>query len=163
MTQAVCTPTTVNNTDVLYAMWINRAIWFNALGIGSLLLMCAYAGLTIFAYYYLYRCDPLSSGQVDNRDQLFPLFVMQVLGDAPCVPGLFVAGVFSGSLSTVSSGLNALAGVTLVDYVQGYLDVELSEKTAVMAAKALAIIYGGVCYGFVYMVKYLPGVLEVEF
>lgn len=38
---------------------------------------------------------------------------MQVMGDIPCIPGLFVAGVFSGALSTVSSGLNSLAAVTL--------------------------------------------------
>ena len=45
------------------------------------------------------------SFQVEKRDQIFPLFVMQVMGDIPCVPGLFVAGIFSGALSTVSSGL----------------------------------------------------------
>ncbi len=38
---------------------------------------------------------------------------MQVMGDIPCVPGLFVAGVFSGALSTVSSGLNSLAAVVM--------------------------------------------------
>ncbi len=51
---------------------------------------------------------------MDTKDQLFPLFVLQVFGDVPCVPGLFIAGVFSGALSTVSSGLNSLAGVTQV-------------------------------------------------
>lgn len=38
---------------------------------------------------------------------------LQVMKDYPGVPGLFVAGVFSGALSTVSSGLNSLAAVTL--------------------------------------------------
>ena len=47
------------------------------------------------------------------QTQLFPLFVMQVYGDTPFIPGLFVAGVFSGALSTVSSGLNSLAAVTV--------------------------------------------------
>ena len=54
-----------------------------------------------------------------KKDQLFPLFVMQVFGDIPCIPGLFVAGVFSGALSTVSSGLNSLAAVTSQDLIQG--------------------------------------------
>ncbi len=78
---------------------VHRAIWWNGLGIGSLLLMCAYAGLTIFAYYGGREgegwggivdgeegggggggvgCDPLEAGQVESRDQLFPFFVMQV-------------------------------------------------------------------------------------
>ena len=37
----------------------NRAIWLNVLGIGSLLLLCAYGGLVVFAYYYDALCDPL--------------------------------------------------------------------------------------------------------
>ena len=39
-------------------------------------------------------CDPVSAGQVDTKDQMFPLFVMQLVGDIPGLPGLFVAGVF---------------------------------------------------------------------
>lgn len=59
---------------------------------------------------------------------MFPLFVMQVMGDIPCVPGLFVAGVFSGALSTVSSGLNSLAAVTLQDFLQAGCNVQMSER-----------------------------------
>ena len=88
-----------------------RAIWLNVLGIGSLLLICAYGGWVVYAYYF--DCDPISLRQVQKKDQIFPLFVMQVMGDWPGVPGLFVAGVFAGALSTVSSGLNSLAAVWL--------------------------------------------------
>lgn len=35
---------------------------------------------------------------VNKPDQLFPLFVMDTLGNVPGVPGLFVAGIFSGAL-----------------------------------------------------------------
>jgi sodium-coupled monocarboxylate transporter 8/12 len=48
---------------------------------------------------------------VEKPDQLVPFFVMQIFGDIPFVPGLFVAGVFSGALSSVSSGLNSMAAV----------------------------------------------------
>ena len=50
--------------------------------------------------------------------QLLPIYVVQYAGRAPGVTGLFVAGVFSGSLSTVSSSLNSLAAVTISDYIQ---------------------------------------------
>ena len=36
-----------------------RAIWWNVLGIGALLLLCAYAGLVVFAYYDIHGCDPI--------------------------------------------------------------------------------------------------------
>ena len=37
-------------------------------------------------------------------NQLVPLFVMDILGDYPGVPGIFVSCIISGSLSSLSSG-----------------------------------------------------------
>ena len=136
-----------------------RAIWWNVIGIGSLLLICAYGGLVMFAYYH--DCDPIKSRQVAKKDQLFPLFVMQVMGDIPGVPGLFVAGVFSGALSTVSSGLNSLAAVCLKDFFGSGCNLKLSEDRAALVTKLLAVLFGVIGYGIVFLVKYLPGVLEV--
>ena len=100
---------------------------------------------------------------VAKADQIFPIFVMQVMGDIPCVPGLFVAGVFSGALSTVSSGLNSIAAVVLQDFVISLKpSLKLSEKTKNVITKCLAAGFGVISYIFVFMVKYLPGVLEVK-
>lgn len=137
-----------------------KAIWLNVLGIGSLLILCAYGGLVVFAYYYDALCDPIKVQLVSTKDQLFPLFVMQVMGDISFVPGLFVAGVFSGALSTVSSGLNSLAAVTLQDLMNAGCKVSFSEKRSTWAAKGLAVGYGILSYLVVFLVKYLPGVLE---
>ena len=87
---------------------------------------------------------------------------MQVMGDVPCLPGLFVAGVFSGALSSVSSGLNSLAAVTVQDFIEGGCNLKLSEKASVIVTKCLAFTYGIVSYLVVFLVKYLPGVLEVN-
>jgi len=135
-----------------------KAIWLNVLGIGSLLLICAYAGLVVFAFYH--DCDPITTRQVEKKDQIFPLFVMQVMGDYPGVPGLFVAGVFSGALSTVSSGLNSLAAVCLRDFIQSGCNIHLTETKATFITKMLAVAFGICGYGVVFAVKYLPGVLE---
>ena len=155
------------------------------LGIGSLLLICAYGGLVVFAYYH--DCDPIGARQVEKKDQIFPLFVMQVvlsagtlyiiimmeivivmvstmlqvMGDIPGVPGLFVAGVFSGALSTVSSGLNSLAAVCLKDFIGSGCNIALSDEKQTLITKILAVTFGIIGYGMVFMVKYLPGVLEV--
>jgi len=50
--------------------------------------------------------------------QLMPIYVVDSLKNMPGLAGLFVAGIFSGSLSTVSSAVNSLAAVTLEDYVK---------------------------------------------
>jgi len=135
-----------------------KAIWWNVLGIGSLLLICAYGGLVMYALYH--DCDPITTQQVDKKDQLFPLFVMQVMGDYPGVPGLFVAGVFSGALSTVSSGLNSLAAVCLRDFIETGCGIYMTEQRATYVTKALAIIFGVVGYIFIFVVKNVGGVLE---
>ncbi|XP_059084955.1 sodium-coupled monocarboxylate transporter 1-like [Tigriopus californicus] len=137
-----------------------KAIWLNGLGIGSLLMMCAYAGLVVFAYYDEAQCDPIKAKQVETKDQIFPLFVMQVMGDIPCIPGLFVAGVFSGALSTVSSGLNSLAAVVLKDFVMNGCVNNLSNKSEMILTRGLAVGFGVTSYLVVFLVKYLPGVLE---
>lgn len=50
-------------------------------------------------------------------DQLMPFYVVEAMRAVPGLAGLFVAGIFSASLSTVSSSCNSLAAVTLADYI----------------------------------------------
>jgi len=45
------------------------------------------------------------------------LFVMDTMTDIPGLTGLFLAGVCSSALCSVSAALNSLAAVTLEDYV----------------------------------------------
>jgi len=135
-----------------------KAIWLNVLGIGGLLILCAYGGMVMYAFYH--DCDPVQTTQVKKNDQLFPLFVMQVMKDYPGVPGLFVAGVFSGALSTVSSGLNSLAAVTLRDFIEDGFGINMTERRATIVTKVIAAVFGVISYLVVFMVKYLPGVLQ---
>lgn len=46
-----------------------------------------------------------------------PYYVVEAMRSIPGLAGLFVAGIFSASLSTVSSACNSLAAVTIVDYI----------------------------------------------
>lgn len=60
-----------------------------------LICMCIYNGLLLYATYH--DCDPLTTKLAKAKDQLVPLLVMQILKDIPGLPGLFIAGVFSGN------------------------------------------------------------------
>lgn len=71
-------------------------MWGFLAGIIINVFVCGYSGLVVFARYH--ECDPLDSKLALTRDQLLPLLVMDVLGDWPGMPGLFVAGVFSAAL-----------------------------------------------------------------
>ena len=74
------------------------------------------AGLAIYAQYR--DCDPLQTGRINSYDQLMPLYVMDTLSAYPGVPGLFIAGIFSAGLSTISATVNSLAAVILEDFIK---------------------------------------------
>ena len=62
---------------------------------------------------------------------------MESLGAFPGVPGLFVSAIFSGALSTLSSGFNSLSAITLQDIIKSYWKPNMTEKQATLTAKFL--------------------------
>lgn len=44
------------------------------------------------------ECDPLTTGDIENSDQLLPLYVINILGHLQGMPGFFTAGIFAASL-----------------------------------------------------------------
>ena len=73
-------------------------------------------------YGYYYDCDPLGLEQthVTRSDQLMPFMVLELFQHAPGVPGVFIAAVYAGSLSTVSTAITALASVTVQDFMKPF-------------------------------------------
>ncbi|XP_076041757.1 sodium-coupled monocarboxylate transporter 2-like isoform X2 [Oratosquilla oratoria] len=135
-----------------------NALWINLFGLFFLMLTCAFGGMVIYAKYA--DCDPIRSGVVSKGDQLFPLFVMHTLGDYMGLPGLFVAGIFSGALSTVSSGMNSLAAITLEDFIKGGCFPNMSDVVSTRVAKFLSFLYGVLTFGLVFVAAQLGNVLS---
>lgn len=55
--------------------------------------MCLVHYFNIYDFRY-HDCDPLKTKLVSRKDQLLPLFVMDILGHWPGLAGFFVAGKF---------------------------------------------------------------------
>ncbi|XP_037384247.1 sodium-dependent multivitamin transporter [Talpa occidentalis] len=114
-------------------------------------------GLVMFAYYQEY---PMSTQQSQAApDQFVLYFVMDLLKDLPGLPGLFVACLFSGSLSTISSAFNSLATVTMEDLIRPWFP-EFSEFQATMLSRFLAFGYGLLCLGMAYISSQMGPVLQ---
>lgn len=135
-----------------------KTVWINLPGFVLLTSLACLAGLVIYGKYH--GCDPMLAKRISAPDQLFPLFVMEILGDFPGIPGLFVAGVFSGALSTVSSGVNSLAAITLEDLIKTYIKPDLSEVWATRITKILAFLFGIAAIVLVVVARQLGNVLS---
>ncbi|XP_062979760.1 sodium-dependent multivitamin transporter [Elgaria multicarinata webbii] len=114
-------------------------------------------GLVMFAYY---QEHPLGQEQSTALpDQMVLYFVMDVLQEVPGLPGLFVACLFSGSLSTISSAFNSLATVTMEDLIRPYV-ASIPEGRATLYSKLLALGYGLLCLGMAYISSMMGSVLQ---
>ncbi|XP_062621299.1 sodium-coupled monocarboxylate transporter 1-like [Saccostrea cucullata] len=130
------------------------ALICNVPGMFLLITLCSLTGLAMYANYV--TCDPLKNHDVANPNQLLPHFVMEVFEDLPGLPGLFVACMFSGALSSVSSMLNSLAAVTWEDFLKLRFG-HLSESNATKITRALAFLFGLLGIGMAFAVKEMGG------
>lgn len=117
-------------------------------------------GLVMFARYG--EDSPLDKGYVKTNDQMVLYFVMDVFRDLPGLPGLFVACLFSGALSTISSAFNSLATVTMEDLIKPHFPA-MAESRATLLSKGLALAYGLVCLAMAYIASTMGSVLQAAF
>ncbi|XP_040080348.1 sodium-dependent multivitamin transporter isoform X3 [Oryx dammah] len=138
----------ISGIDSCYAVFPCQQV---ALSMGCLI------GLVMFTYYQEY---PMSTQQSQAApDQFVLYFVMDLLRGLPGLPGLFVACLFSGSLSTISSAFNSLATVTMEDLIRPWFP-HFSEVRAAMLSRIIAFGYGLLCLGMAYISSQMGPVLQ---
>lgn len=136
-----------------------RALLWNIAGIIVMVTMCCMTGMLLYAKYF--DCDPLTTKLVTARDQLVPLLVMENLSYVPGFAGLFIAGVFSASLSSLSTALNSAAAVVLEDFWKPNAKTILSERKTAFIMRATVFILGIVSVILVSVVQRMGGVLQL--
>ncbi|KAG4074821.1 hypothetical protein HA402_014375 [Bradysia odoriphaga] len=128
--------------------------------ISLLVAMCFYAGLIVFTLYS--QCDPLTTKLISAPDQLLPLFVMDSLGKYPGMAGLFIAGIFSAALSSLSTCLNAMAAVVLEDFYKPFAWKPLTERQTSVLMKGVVFMVGIASTALVFVVAKLGTVLQLQ-
>ncbi|KAI3379985.1 hypothetical protein SNEBB_010436 [Seison nebaliae] len=123
-----------------------------------LMLICTITGLIMSAYFR--NGDPLKHRYITNSNQLLPYFVLDLLGNARGVTGIFLAAIFSGSLSSVSSILNALSTITWQDYIEPIWQKKFERFIKpILITKLLVAFYGAIGIAFALMFSKYPDTL----
>ncbi|XP_070578376.1 sodium-coupled monocarboxylate transporter 1-like isoform X2 [Ptychodera flava] len=156
--------------------------------------MTALCGLVIYAYYnnFLTRAEaavnatlppvltfPLNDhGGVEPRyepnyessDQILIYFVSDQFGHIRGFMGLFMSCIFAGTLSTVSSSLNALIAVTLEDFVKPWRrwrskrtkkPVYVNDRVDTIAGKLMTVAYGMLAIALSYLASYMESLITM--
>lgn len=116
------------------AMWVK--VWITVPAISLFYL----SGIAIFSFYKTIGHDPLASGAITKGDQILPYFVVTELPNG--LSGLLIAGVVAASMSTISSALNSMTTVTMIDLYGPFSKKRSNEEGRVRFARNLTTAFG---------------------
>ncbi|XP_070576362.1 sodium-dependent multivitamin transporter-like [Ptychodera flava] len=95
-----------------------------------------------------------------TADQILVYFVSSQLGQISGMQGLFIAALFAGTLSSVSSSLNALTAVTLEDFIKPFRKwkakrsgqmIYTNDRRDTAVSKVLTCVYGLIGIGLAFV------------
>lgn len=113
------------------------------------ILLSTYMGLVLNSFYK--SCDPYLGHEIERRDAILVHYVANRFREIPGLRGIFVAGIFSATLSTLSSFSNSMAALAMEDFIKPALrkfkgtKYQLKDSLATWLAKILATLFGIIC------------------
>ncbi|KAB7507139.1 Sodium/glucose cotransporter [Armadillidium nasatum] len=83
--------------------------------IGWILIYIIIIGEGLVAYATYYGCDPMALGIITRKEEIMTYFISDKMSFIPGLPGLFVATLVGGTLSSLSSVINACVAMLWKD------------------------------------------------
>ncbi len=98
-----------------------RSLWISTLGTIVLVGLLMFCGVALFAFSYMRSGTSLIAFQAEiarEADRVFPRFIVQELPEG--ISGLLMAAVLAAAMSSLSSGINAIAQVIVTDGLERF-------------------------------------------
>src|SRR4030095_11316680 len=135
-----------------------RAFLINSCASAATVYMLALIGFSLLAFF---QRNPhfLADGQnlAANADTLFPHFIANFLPVG--FAGLTLAGLFAATMSSLSSGVNSLCTVFVVDFLSRWRKKGERNQT-VVALRWISLAIGGIMISLSLVMDKVPGNLE---
>ncbi|XP_024944571.1 sodium-coupled monocarboxylate transporter 2 isoform X2 [Cephus cinctus] len=133
------------------------------MAVGNILIKMISMSTGLIMYSKYKDCDPITSKMISRSDQILPYYVIDVAGKIPGLPGLFLAGLVSAGLSTMSASLNTVTGTIYEDFIDPWMP-ESNDKEARAATimKITVVILGILCMTMVFVVTQLGDIFQVS-
>ncbi|KAF5286288.1 hypothetical protein FQR65_LT12728 [Abscondita terminalis] len=140
--------------------YAKRALAFYCIGVIAIIFACVLTGNIVYARYH--SCDPITTKFVQRDDQLLSYFVLELGKKIPGLTGIFIAGIFSAALSTLSSSLNTLAAVMYEDFILPYTNLFKNTNKESAVLKIIVLSSGLLCTVMAVFVDKIRGVLSTS-
>nr|XP_022901378.1 sodium-coupled monocarboxylate transporter 2-like [Onthophagus taurus] len=132
---------------------VKRTNIIASFGLILVFFLCQLCGYVALARYVF--CDPKSVNKIQKPDQILPYYIMDLGKSFPGLAGIFVAGVISAGLSTLSAILNSLAATMYNDFLCNLLPNKIVKNHEATTLKFLVAILGVLCVSMVYIIEHL--------
>lgn len=133
-----------------------KSLWFKLIVTVPVVIVFYLMGAVLFAFYQAHpERMPLDLAQ---KDRILPYFVVNELPAG--VPGLLVAAILAATMSTVSSGINALGTASIVDFYQRNLRSPANPERLLRLSKWLTGCYGLLATTLAFLMPLLGTLIE---
>lgn len=137
-----------------------KSVFINVLGLWTIMILAGLCGHV--AYSYSLFCDPTTAVEeesgskfLEKSDQLIPYISLDKLKEIPGMTGLYAAGVYAGTLSSLAGGITSTASVILKNYIKPIMKNSLSEEKEARLSQILVIATGFLTFGVSYIASFL--------
>ncbi len=126
------------------------AAWMVGLGCIPIWMLFMFVGTSIWVFYQLHP-GALAAGM--RPDEVFPHFILTQLPVG--VGGFVIAAVMAAAMSTIDSGLNAVATIMTVDWYQKFFVKNRDDRHYLNMARILTLVVGVLGIGAAYYLSTL--------
>src|SRR5690606_15561633 len=116
----------------------SRAFLVNVIGVVIVLVMLVGVGVALSAWYMVNPAPEMPT----TIDRIFPFFIAREL--PPGVSGLLIAALLAATMSSITSGINALASSMMTDFRQasGNAKSTSSARRELWMARGVSLLIG---------------------
>lgn len=132
-----------------------KSLWFKLIVTLPVVIIFYLMGAILFAFYQTY---PDRLPDLAQKDRILPYFVVNELPRG--LPGLLVAAIFAATMSTVSSGINALSTASIVDFYQRSMGRTPEPDRLLRISKWLTGLYGVLATAVAFLMPLLGTLIE---
>ncbi|KAH3818389.1 hypothetical protein DPMN_119997 [Dreissena polymorpha] len=142
----------------------NARIMFMFAGPVYCIIMVAAAieGGVIFAYYASRGCDIYHGGITKNVNAIIPQAILDVFGNIPGLPGLFIAALSSAAFSTLSSLLSSLSVIIFQDAIRPYRP-HMTKQFEAKLSRWLTVLFGVLALAVSFLISVFQGTISFIF
>jgi SSS family transporter len=133
----------------------SKSLWFKLIITLPVVIIFYLMGAVLFAFYHTY---PDRLPDLTQKDRILPYFVVSELPRG--LPGLLVAAIFAATMSTVSSGINALSTASIVDFYRRSMGRNPAPERLLQLSKVLTGLYGILATAVAFLMPLLGTLVE---